>query len=50
MAFGSGAELDHAPPVLGGGPAKQIKPPKTRERKVWTEEEKRAARASARTA
>ena len=39
------------PPVLGGGPAKQIKPQeKTRERKVWTEEEKRAARAASRTA
>ncbi len=31
-------------PVLGGGPVKQIKPQKQRERKVWTEEEKRAAR------
>ena len=38
------------PPVLGGGPAKQIKPQEKRERKVWTEEEKRAARATARTA
>ena len=36
------------PPVLGGGPAKQIKPQEKRERKVWTEEEKRAARATAR--
>jgi ATP-dependent RNA helicase RhlE len=35
-------------PVLGGGPAKTIKPVKTRERKVWTEEEKLAARATAR--
>ncbi|GBR05181.1 DEAD/DEAH box helicase [Acetobacter oeni] len=34
-------------PVLGGGPAKKIKPPKIRERKVWTEEEKAAARAAA---
>jgi ATP-dependent RNA helicase RhlE len=31
------------PPVLGGGPAKQVKPQKMRERRVWTEEEKRAA-------
>jgi ATP-dependent RNA helicase RhlE len=39
------------PPVLGGGQAKQIKPQeKQRERKVWTEEEKRAARAASRTA
>ena len=38
------------PPVLGGGPAKQIKPQEKRERKVWTEEEKRAARAASRTA
>jgi ATP-dependent RNA helicase RhlE len=39
------------PPVLGGGPAKQIKPPQEkRERKVWTEEEKRAARAASGTA
>jgi ATP-dependent RNA helicase RhlE len=36
------------PPVLGGAPAKEIKPQKTRERKVWTEEEKLAARATAR--
>jgi ATP-dependent RNA helicase RhlE len=35
------------PPVLGGGPVKHIKPQKMRERKVWTEEEKRAARAGA---
>ncbi len=37
-------------PVLGGGPAKQIKQPKERVRKVWTEEEKRAAREAARAA
>lgn len=37
-------------PVLGGGPVKKIKVPKVRERKVWTEEEKAAARASARAA
>jgi ATP-dependent RNA helicase RhlE len=37
------------PPVLGGGPAKKIKPEITRERKVWTEEAKRAARAASRT-
>ncbi|MFT9016064.1 MAG: DEAD/DEAH box helicase [Acetobacter sp.] len=36
------------PPVLGGGPVKQVKPQKKRERKVWTEEEKNAARAAAR--
>jgi ATP-dependent RNA helicase RhlE len=36
------------PPVLGGAPVKEIKPQKTRERKVWTEEEKLAARATAR--
>jgi ATP-dependent RNA helicase RhlE len=35
-------------PVLGGGPVKQIKPEKQRERKIWTEEEKLAARAAAR--
>ncbi|MEG3176550.1 DEAD/DEAH box helicase [Sphingomonas sp. RB3P16] len=34
-------------PVLGGGPVKQVKPPKERVRKVWTEEEKRAARMAA---
>ncbi|MCP1242478.1 DEAD/DEAH box helicase [Acetobacter lambici] len=34
-------------PVLGGGPVKQIKPQVKRERKVWTEEEKQAARAAA---
>ncbi|GBQ56889.1 RNA helicase [Komagataeibacter swingsii DSM 16373] len=37
-------------PVLGGGPAKQVKPQKKRERKIWTEEEKNAARAAARAA
>ena len=37
------------PPVLGGGPAKKIKPQKERERKIWTEEEKLAARAAAGT-
>lgn len=37
-------------PVLGGGPAKQIKQPKERVRKVWTEEEKRAAREAAKVA
>ncbi|MBB2163909.1 DEAD/DEAH box helicase [Gluconacetobacter sp. 1b LMG 1731] len=35
------------PPVLGGGPVKQVKPQQKRERKVWTEEEKNAARAAA---
>ena len=34
-------------PVLGGGPVKQIKPQKQREHRVWTEEEKQAARAAA---
>ncbi|WP_380786198.1 DEAD/DEAH box helicase [Sphingomonas sp. R86521] len=35
-------------PVLGGGPVKQVKPEKApRERKVWTEEEKHAARMAA---
>ncbi|MBB2190222.1 DEAD/DEAH box helicase [Gluconacetobacter azotocaptans] len=38
------------PPVLGGAPAKEIKPQKKRERKIWTEEEKQAARTAARTA
>jgi ATP-dependent RNA helicase RhlE len=38
------------PPVLGGGPVKQAKPVVQRERKVWTEEEKHAARAAARAA
>ncbi|WP_029606296.1 DEAD/DEAH box helicase [Kozakia baliensis] len=37
-------------PVLGGGPVKQIKPQVKRERKIWTEEEKLAARAAAKTA
>ncbi|MEG3164273.1 DEAD/DEAH box helicase [Sphingomonas sp. PB2P19] len=34
-------------PVLGGGPVKQVKPPKERVRKVWTEDEKQAARMAA---
>jgi ATP-dependent RNA helicase RhlE len=38
-------------PVLGGGPVKQVKAPKEpRERKVWTEEEKLAARMAAKAA
>ena len=38
-------------PVLGGGPVKQVKPAKApRERKIWTEEEKAAARGAARAA
>jgi ATP-dependent RNA helicase RhlE len=37
-------------PVLGGGPVKEIKVPQKRERKVWTEEEKLAARAAAKAA
>ncbi|MFD1949830.1 DEAD/DEAH box helicase [Sphingomonas arantia] len=37
-------------PVLGGGPVKQVKPQKDRERKIWTEEEKLAARMAARAA
>jgi len=37
-------------PVLGGGPAKQVKPQKVRERKIWTEEEKMAARQAAKVA
>ena len=37
-------------PTLGGGPVKQVKPQVKRERKIWTEEEKAAARAAARTA
>ncbi len=37
-------------PVLGGGPVKEIKPVVKRERKVWTEEEKLAARAAAKAA
>lgn len=38
------------PPVLGGGPVKQIKEPVKRERKIWTEEEKLAAREAAKAA
>ncbi|MBU8544952.1 MULTISPECIES: DEAD/DEAH box helicase [Roseomonadaceae] len=38
------------PPVLGGGPVKEIKPQEKRERKVWTEEEKLMARAAAKAA
>jgi ATP-dependent RNA helicase RhlE len=39
------------PPVLGGAPAKEIVPQKPRApKKVWTEEEKLAARAAARAA
>ncbi len=38
------------PPVLGGGPVKQIKEQVQRERKIWTEEEKRAAREAAKAA
>jgi ATP-dependent RNA helicase RhlE len=38
------------PPVLGGAPVKEIKPQEKRERKVWTEEEKLAARAAAKAA
>lgn len=34
-------------PVLGGGPVKQVKAPKVRERRAWTEEEKQAARKAA---
>lgn len=34
-------------PVLGGGPVKQVKPQMVRERKIWTEEEKLAARRAA---
>ena len=38
-------------PVLGGGPVKQVKPPQIKqERKIWTEEEKAAARAMAKAA
>ncbi len=37
-------------PVLGGGPVKQVKPQVKRERKVWTEEEKLAAREAAKRA
>ncbi len=38
------------PPVLGGGPVKVAKPVQQRVRKVWTEEEKLAARAAAKAA
>ena len=38
------------PPVLGGGPVKQVKPQIKQERKIWTEEEKAAARAVAKAA
>ena len=38
------------PPVLGGGPVKDIKPQEKRERKVWTEDEKLAARTAAKAA
>jgi len=37
-------------PVLGGGPVKQVKPQKERVRKIWTEEEKQAARMAANAA
>ena len=37
-------------PVLGGGPAREVRPQKQREHRVWTEEEKRAAREAARAA
>ena len=37
-------------PVLGGGPVKQVKPTVERVRKVWTEEEKIAARMAAKAA
>ncbi|QDM19491.1 DEAD/DEAH box helicase [Tardiphaga sp. vice352] len=37
-------------PVLGGGPAKQVKTQQVRERKIWTEEEKLAARNAAKVA
>jgi ATP-dependent RNA helicase RhlE len=37
-------------PVLGGGPVKQVKPKAVRERKIWTEEEKLAARKAAKAA
>jgi ATP-dependent RNA helicase RhlE len=36
--------------VLGGGPAKKIKLQNERVRKVWTEEEKLAARQAAKAA
>ena len=37
-------------PVVGGGPVKQVQAPQERERKVWTEEEKAAARMAAKAA
>ena len=37
------------PPVLGGGPVKQIKAQQPRERKIWTEADKLAAREAAKT-
>ena len=37
-------------PVLGGGPVKQVKPTVERVRRVWTEEEKIAARMAAKAA
>ncbi|MBC7585320.1 MAG: DEAD/DEAH box helicase, partial [Tardiphaga sp.] len=37
-------------PVLGGGPVKQVKVQQVRERKIWTEEEKLAARNAAKVA
>ncbi len=37
-------------PVLGGGPTREVRPQKQREHRVWTEEEKRAAREAARAA
>ncbi len=37
-------------PVLGGGPVRAVQPQKKREHRVWTEDEKRAARAAARAA
>lgn len=38
------------PPLLGGTPPKEVKPQEKRVRKVWTEEEKQAARAAAKAA
>ena len=35
------------PPVLGGGPVKEIKPQQKQERRIWTDAEKAAARAAA---
>ena len=37
-------------PVLGGGPTREVKPQKKRDHRVWTEDEKRAAREAARAA